>query len=306
MTIMTENIGGEIACVMAAEAARCRKDSECDGGAAPCGERSNSSPRDRDDVPDQLADRRKKRRRKTKRKAPYAKAPVENKGRKVVRYASNESRYKQPEAPYNSNRFLIEDHNDLKDIDVDLLATANRINGDNVQVQKSPQRTRARDSSFTSVESDDDFYYSSPEDEEEFLTKEFSNTYKDLHVETLAGLSKTELIQHILSLEERMDMTQKKLESLSRTKTDSSSMSDKVVYFQEEISKLVIANRTLLRENERLRRQRNGCSGSSEDSESDSSSSTSCSSTTSASDKEQTLLNGDSSLDPLMDTENVT
>ncbi|CAB0016543.1 unnamed protein product [Nesidiocoris tenuis] len=222
---------------------------------------------------EQAEERKKKpRRRKAKRKNPYQKRSSEmrQKSRKI---------YEQPVAPYNSNQFLMELHDDLQDFDEKLMS------GD------LGRRGRVRDASFTSAESDEDFFYSSPEDEEEFLSKEFSNTYRDLHVESLANMNKTELIQTIIHLEEKVDLLQKRLDSENESTTESTTKSpDQATQFQSEIAKLVLANKRLALENKKLREgsATRESSESSEDSESDSSSS-------SGSDDGAVRVNGDAS-----------
>lgn len=101
----------------------------------------------------------------------------------------------KPEAPHNSNQFLIEDQGRTEEID-------ERLRSDKVA-------TRNRDSSF-SVDSDGEFY-SSPSDEEEFLIKDFDDQYESLHVERLNGMSKGDLVQEFLLLEKKLDATTKRL-----------------------------------------------------------------------------------------------
>jgi len=237
---------------------------------------------------EQLEKKRTRRRRKAKRKNPYNKNNPEVRGKKPLRLVRGKNGYEQPVAPYNSNQFLIEDHNDLQDFDSKLLAVA-QAKTEGLAVDGVPRRTgRVRDPSFTSADSDDDYFYSSPEDEEEFLTKEFSNTYQDLHAEDLASMSKSELIQQVLQLEEKCDALEKRLseeKKLETTRSDSEStgscgVEDKMLVYQKEISKLTHVNEELKNENMKLKQQHNCGSGggkcgteSSEDSESDSSSS---------------------------------
>ena len=51
------------------------------------------------------------------------------------------------------------------------------------------QVSRARESSF-SLDSDEDYYYSSPEDEEEFVNKEFIKDYNMVRTDRLVDMSK--------------------------------------------------------------------------------------------------------------------
>lgn len=258
---------------------------------------------------EQLERKRKTRRRKTKRKNPYNKV-LHVRGKKPLKPRG----VNQPVAPYNSNQFLIEDHNDLQDFDVKLMAVSAANRAENQNGAETQRTGRQRDPSFTSAESDQEFY-SSPEDEEEFLTKEFSNTYQDLHVESLAAMSKTDLIQTVLQLEEKIDSLEKRLGSkgtISEERDKDSAPNDKEKYFQSEICKLVHANEELINENEKLRQQTSKLSSeSSEDSESDSSTS-SDSSDMSQSDGEDTShyehMNGEMECEPdaNMESANVT
>lgn len=84
--------------------------------------------------------------------------------------------------PYNTNKFLMEDH---------------------MPGEFSPRR-RTRESSF-SVDSEENYFYALPEDEEEFLTKEFSSVYEDARVERLEGMTKQQLIQEYLQLQANFD-----------------------------------------------------------------------------------------------------
>jgi hypothetical protein len=51
------------------------------------------------------------------------------------------------------------------------------------------QVSRARESSF-SLDSDEDYYYSSPEDEEEFVNKEFIKDYNMVRTDRLVDMTK--------------------------------------------------------------------------------------------------------------------
>lgn len=205
-------------------------------------------------------------------------------------------------APFNNNQFLMEIHKPEQDNDFQKVQTPS---------------ARTRDSSF-SVDSEENYFYSLPEDEEDFLTKEFSSVYEDAQSERLASMSKTDLIQEYLLLEAKYDTLVKRTERSKSKQADdnkdtltdkdtsttdrslvtdrdtsattSSSISEEPSiqeYLQrlkeqeEQINLLKIENDKLVVENEHLRKSH--CS-SSEDSESDSSStSISCSSSSNAS-----------------------
>lgn len=183
--------------------------------------------------------KRKTRRGKCKRRQPYLKNKNTRRSNKLIK----------PEAPRNSNQFLLEDHGLIEELD------------DNLKMSPS---LRNRDSSF-SVDSDGDFY-SSPDDEQ-FLIKDFDDQYESLHAERLQTMSKNELIQEYILLEG-------KLEQLSKQLQDEDS-EDSRTDLKQQIERLTMENDRLKRENEMLRSKN---VSDSEDSETDSSSSCSSSS----------------------------
>lgn len=174
----------------------------------------------------------------------------------------------QPVAPYNTTQFLMEDHNDLQDLDVQLKAVT--TNSDRLRTHASVfQRSRARDSSLSGYSGEE--YYSSPEDEEEFLTKEFSTQYEDVHAERLHQLTKSQLIQEYIQLEEKVDMLETRLRKSQAveireqmndidTGTEKGKVqvdeetSRKIQIFEQEINKLLKENEQLRLENDCLRR----------------------------------------------------
>lgn len=86
--------------------------------------------------------------------------------------------------PYNTNKFLMEEHMPV--------LPANGV--------------RTRDSSFSIDDSEENNYFNAlPEDEEEFLTKEFSSVYEVARSERLDGMSKSQLIREYLQMEANYD-----------------------------------------------------------------------------------------------------
>ncbi|KAF4524506.1 hypothetical protein B566_EDAN011517 [Ephemera danica] len=240
--------------------------------------------------------KKRQRRRKNRKYKPYNKLSWQERHEQEDRETRRANRVRaqrfangQPVAPYNTTQFLMEDHNDLKDIDgppphnPPLFPRCQR-----------PQR--CRDSSF-SLDSEEDFYYSSPEDEKEFLTKEFSSAYEDLHAEQLNAQPKTKLVQDILNLEKKVDGLEKELTEVrckdrSTSENEEGTSDERAVLYKAEITKLSEENNRLRAENECLRRRCFGedaelhCSSSSIDTDSDStaSSSGSCSASCSSYD----------------------
>ncbi|XP_044264567.1 protein HEXIM1 [Tribolium madens] len=191
--------------------------------------------------------KRKTRRGKSKRRYPYPKN-----GRKSTKVM-------KPEAPYNSNQFLLEDHGNIEELDENLK-----------NADQNSTTSRTRDSSF-SVDSEGEFY-SSPDDEEQFLIKDFVDQYESVQAERLQSMSKDKLIQEYLMLESKLELLTKRQRKREATTNSSADL-------QSEVERLTIENEALRRENAALRSKT--CSSNSEDSETDSNDS--CSSTSSSS-----------------------
>lgn len=201
--------------------------------------------------------KRKTRRGKSKRKAPYQKyGRMGRKNGKMVK-----QRIIKPEAPHNDNQFLLEDHGGLEELDERLK---------NIDQASTSTVTRTRDSSF-SVESDGDFY-SSPDDEDEFLMQDFNDQYQSIQTEQLQTMSKQDLIGEYLSLDNRSSAMYRDLE-------------DKIKRLEKDLEKQKNEKELLQRENDllksKLEQAQNGNSDS-EDSETDSSDSCSSSSSSSS------------------------
>uniref|UniRef100_A0A034V7Z0 Protein HEXIM1 n=1 Tax=Bactrocera dorsalis TaxID=27457 RepID=A0A034V7Z0_BACDO len=130
--------------------------------------------------------------------------------------------------PYNTNKFLMEEH--LAEVPSSLLTPSGRT----------------RDSSF-SVDSEDNYFFSLPEDEEEFLTKEFANVYEKARVERLENLTKQQLIEECLQIEDRYSSDQGRQQQLNAQRISSEFMS-KIRILEEKV-------RELSRENYNLRCQ---------------------------------------------------
>ncbi|XP_059053223.1 protein HEXIM1 [Achroia grisella] len=248
--------------------------------------------------------KKKRRRGKSKRKLllPFKKTPWQD--RRKNEKSKRNNRYRKivlakTRAPFNNNQFLMEIHKPEPENTFHILQTPS---------------ARTRDSSF-SVDSEENYFFSLPEDEEEYLTKEFSSVYEDAQSERLSNMSKNELIQEYLLLEAKYDNLVKRSErskpkgldndrettaDKETTVTDNDTMitdrdtsetsvvssadepsiddiMHRVKEQEEQIHQLTLANEKLQIENEHLRQ--GSQTTSSEDSESDSSStSDSCSS----------------------------
>jgi len=225
-------------------------------------------------------------------------------------------------APFNSTQFLMNDHKTeaVRYLDSTLNGSLGgqeevKVDEDedsvDITIEERPLRriTRARESSF-SIDSDDDYYYSSPEDEEEFMSREFIKDYDNLRNDRLIDMSKSELINEYLQMEDKIEALEKRLSrSNSQQQQDKQdntddknnadtkeAMANTIRQFQKEIQRLESENDQLKRvqavkissleqPSHRIRSAANSCSSCSE-SDSDSSDSDSESDSCSDSDSE--------------------
>jgi len=178
-------------------------------------------------------------------------------------------------APYNSTQFIISDReqDEVRRLD-NALHDQNRAKMADL-FKTSPQRVSRRqrnDSSF-SMDSDEGYFYSSPEDEQEFISKEFRKDYAKGHMDRLDKMDKMKLIQEYLSVEKKMELLEKRLEDINHQEAVKAwngevdyefargevpmepDMAEKIKVFQAEIARLIQDNAHLLRENSSLKRK---------------------------------------------------
>jgi protein HEXIM1/2 len=175
-------------------------------------------------------------------------------------------------APYNTTQFILEDQEedkmkefeqqqqqlDTKDL---FMNSPTRMN-----------RPRTRDSSF-SLDSDEGYFYSSPEDEGEFMSREFSKDYESVHLDRLERCDKVTLIHEYLGMEKKVDLLEKTLEEIN-TREEMKALTGEVDYefhrgeipmepetalkikiFQREITRLNKENTSLKKENSSIKRK---------------------------------------------------
>merc|ERR1712051_616374 len=151
-------------------------------------------------------------------------------------------------APFNSTQFLMNDHKTEAVRHLDSTLNGGRGEGQtevnvddensvDISMAERPQRriTRARESSF-SIDSDEDYYYSSPEDEEEFMSREFIKDYDNLRNDRLIDMSKSELINEYLQMEERIEALEKRLSRQNSTSQTTTENDTKLEEEQENTS----------------------------------------------------------------------
>ncbi|XP_047504908.1 protein HEXIM1 [Pieris napi] len=252
--------------------------------------------------------KKKRRRGKTKRKIikPYLKISWQERRKNEVRNnTKRNNRFRKivlakTQAPFNNNQFLMEIHKPEPENNIFRTPSA-----------------RTRDSSFSIDSEDNNYFFPLPEDEEEYLTKEFSSVYEDAQCERLSNMSKNELIEEYLLLEAKYDTLVKRAERYKpkdyeegknvavadkdlnsdsvnsinesdNSNTDNINIADKQALSdilqqlkeqEEQIRELQLANEQLKVQNEHLQQHNQTMS---EDSESDSSSSSDSCSTSSS------------------------
>ena len=194
---------------------------------------------------------------------------------------SRKRKKRKPDAaPFNTTQFIMNDHGDTiqyldRQLGVKSAETAAHSSSDPASPAGGPSFkgriiTRARESSF-SLDSDEDFFYSSPEDEGDFLSKEFLKDYNQVRADRLVTMSKGDLINEYMNMESRIETLEKKLErakareeaknqnadfDLERGEVPMApEMAEKIRIFQREIHLLESENRDLRRENASLARQ---------------------------------------------------
>lgn len=179
-------------------------------------------------------------------------------------------------APFNSTQFLMSDHqrggedSALEYLDVALGPVGSRASSERVEAAAlavaKRKATRPRESSF-SLDSDEDHYYSSPEDEEEFVCQEFIKEYNSVRTRSLVDMSKADLIKEYLQMEQRVDNLERRVDrhrgkqqpvsmgddSSSTTSTSSNSSPPNVATVVEQIKQFQREIHRLETENEKLR-----------------------------------------------------
>lgn len=180
---------------------------------------------------------------------PYSKLSWEEKksleekeGRKAAQKREKRFASGQAMAPYNTTQFLMDLHDP-----------------DSSTFEPAKQRTRPRRESFNaSANSTSDEYFSSNDDEEIFLEKEFSMDYENFQAEHIRSLSKEQLVKEYLELEEkcqRLEKTHRRSDS-NTSNVGESADSTRTLVESDELQELRAENEQLRKENEQLRAER--------------------------------------------------
>jgi len=115
----------------------------------------------------------------------------------------------QPLAPYNTTQFIMNEHNCDKEIDFDA------IRGKFQRMKRSDDN----DQSGTANDPNDEDFYSSPEDESDYLQQQFHEAYDNIHAERLSAMNKNELVQEYLQLEDRVEDLERRLKESTNAQT---------------------------------------------------------------------------------------
>ena len=196
----------------------------------------------------------KKEKRKKTRRAKKRKGNWERKG------YSEPKRVKKPiqKAPDNTTQFIMNDHE--KDNRIDIEEIRKNIEKRGGRIRRNTEQTVDENT----VEDEDEFY-SSPEDESDYLQQQFTEHYDDIHAERLNSMSRNELVQEYLQLEKRVENLEKRLkkkkseqnDSQSSTENKSDSEKNDHLNIDEENRKLREENQRLRSENEKLNERLN-------------------------------------------------
>jgi len=152
--------------------------------------------------------------------AKKAKRVRRNYHKRVSRAQQQLRRVIQP-APNNNNEYLMQEHDDMYNFESQQFGSADDEDGGGMSGGRKLRGTHITPDAFYSQGTN-----SSQDDEEEFLTRDFSNAYDVVHTERLNSMSKNELIQEYQLLEERVESLERKMRtrhSLQQIQTGSGS-----------------------------------------------------------------------------------
>lgn len=174
--------------------------------------------------------------------------------------------YGKPYAPYNTTQFLMEDQNVREpEVTGQIKRVIDNESGQREEEEEETGRKSRNESFSTRDGSESDEYYSSPDDERDFQQKQFSEIYETVHAERISSMSKRDLVQEFLLLEEKAEDLEKKLKDAKSALSEitgkhtlplSPSSSPPPPVFdskEEEVTRLRAEVSRLMRENQRLR-----------------------------------------------------
>lgn len=139
-------------------------------------------------------------------------AADERESRRATRKREEAFASGHPRAPFNTTQFLIEDHSTYVPIPSPLTTPHQDL---------ARHHSKDRDP-LTSCDSSED--YESTDEEKNFIAREFSETYDNIHAERLQSMSKESLIKEFTELESKLEQIQNQLKD---TQTENNVTTDK-------------------------------------------------------------------------------
>jgi len=139
------------------------------------------------------------------------KALEERESRRATRKRQQRFANGQPMAPYNTTQFLMEQH---------------QADDPDYKIEDSlrPRNDAAGDANGSGSVDSSEEYIDSPEDDDLFMAKDFSETYDSVHAERLQNMTKEELVRELIELESRVERLEKKDDATSRTSAERASL----------------------------------------------------------------------------------
>jgi len=142
-------------------------------------------------------------------------------------------------APYNTTQFIMADHSDESEELMNLL--------------KDPEETE--NIVPVTYQDHEEYYYSSPSDEDEFMSKEFLKDYDKEQVRNLEMMSRQMLLKEYMIIMRKNDDLETKLGALTlkeKKKMKEQRARDMLQQMEEELEELRQENRTLIRSNSEI------------------------------------------------------
>jgi hypothetical protein len=122
---------------------------------------------------------------------------------------TGEAHTEKPFAPDNTTQLSMEDHN-VREPEFDEIRKLLRLQHDH-EDRDCESKSDTRGMEKDAPDSDSDDFYSSPDDEQDFQQRQFSEVYDHVHTERLSSMNKTDLVQEYMLLEEKAEDMEKKL-----------------------------------------------------------------------------------------------
>jgi protein HEXIM1/2 len=163
-------------------------------------------------------------RRNRKKYKPYTKMTWDEKKARLEQDAKKANKIREqytnekgrPAAPYNTTQFLMDEH-DQEEPD---LGNHSHMQSDGEAEEEDcdSRSTERRHDSQSLDDPDLEDYNESPEDEiyeQQFFQKDFTEAYEQFHAESLYSMKKDDLVRECMSLEERVEMLERKLRQIN-------------------------------------------------------------------------------------------